>query len=945
MKELKISGELPIRTVGIENERERKNFSDLPPQNYLHIWFARRPTPVTRLAVLSSVLPKDIDDDQLLSWMAFDPDNKPKSKSISSHVREKWTNKDDRDGALYDHYGYKKIYKRLPDDIEELHKEVKETWDGELPTILDATAGGGSIPFESVRYGFPTIANELNPVASVILKGVLEHPRVDGDLSEQIRQYGEEINKRTRKKIDSYFPTRDNEKILEYLWAHTIPCQDCGLEIPLAPDWWLHKKSSSEGIAAQPTIDDENDRLRFSVVELPQDTTKEEFNPTDGTISYAKAECPRCSVVMESDTVREQIRENELPAQMYAIHYESLEKGEGRGFRAPNKEDIEAFRSAKNKVESDPDLSSFLSTEVPSGFNTDQALRYGINEFRDMFSTRQLLAHYSYLESFNEIQPEIYDEYSEKVANAIMTYLSFTADKALDYNSRFSSWHNSRAVVRNTFERQDFAFSWSFTESNLLSEGLGYEWALDNILTSYADLYDLSHNSEASCRVLQGDAGQLELEDEEVEAVILDPPYYDNIMYSEISDFFYVWMNHYLGNVYPEFFTQQLSEKSEEAIANPARFRDIAGAGSSASELAEESYESKMEDIFEELHRVLDSDGIFTMMFTHKKTEAWDTLTQALIEAGFVINATHPLSTEDPNRIGQAQKNSAESTILLSSRKRSIENPDSTLWEDIQKKTTEVAKDKVEQLEQEEINFSKVDMVLASFGPALEVFTKNYPVVDSEGETVTPDVALDNARTAVLDYFNEKYLQGNALDVDTKTEWYVLCWLLFEAQRFPYDEARRLAIGVGEDLDSLKKRHRMWRKRSGDVVLRPHEDRVQDIKKNKNARSGRKPVDPEALSFIVDLDKVHAAMHIYDVKGATEAWNWMNDRNCGSDPAFKSTLEALLRVLPHENHDWELARDLAAGETGNLLNLDLDTDIFNEENSDDDDKQGSLKDF
>ncbi|ELY67376.1 hypothetical protein C492_00140 [Natronococcus jeotgali DSM 18795] len=137
----------------------------------------------------------------------------------------------------------------------------------------------------------------------------------------------------------------------------------------------------------------------------------------------------------------------------------------------------------------------------------------------------------------------------------------------------------------------------------------------------------------------------------------------------------------------------------------------------------------------------------------------------------------------------------------------------------------------------------------------------------------------------------------------------------------------------------------MWRKRSGDVVLRPHDDRVQNINKKPEDRSSRKPVDPEALSFATALDKVHAALHVYDKQGATEAWNWMNQRNCGSDPEFKATLEALLRVLPHVHDDWELAQHLAAGDTGEMLDLDLDADIFRDNNDETTDKQGKLNDY
>jgi hypothetical protein len=280
----------------------------------------------------------------------------------------------------------------------------------------------------------------------------------------------------------------------------------------------------------------------------------------------------------------------------------------------------------------------------------------------------------------------------------------------------------------------------------------------------------------------------------------------------------------------------------------------------------------------------------------------------------------------------------------LASEKRQSEQQSATLWSDIKQETRQKARKQAEYLDTSDIDFAKVDIILASFGPTLEEFTKQQPVVDDEGQKVPPQEALDEARNAVTDYLIEKYLNQGITQVDGKTEWYVLAWLVFEAQRFPYDEARRLAIGVGEELDSLKKDHRMWRKRSGDVLLRPHSERVRDVKKDKDSRSGRKPVDPDAFSFSTALDKIHTAMHIYDVKGGTEAWNWLNDRNCGSDPGFKATLEALLRVLPHDHDDWELARDIAVGEPGELLDLDLDADIFEDHNNEED-RQGSLNDF
>jgi adenine-specific DNA methylase len=866
---------------------------------------------------------------------------------VAEHVREKYETKDSRDGALYDHYGYRKAYKNLPTgkELESLHETARDTWGGELPTVLDATAGGGSIPFESIRYQFPTIANELNPVASIVLEAVLEHPRVNGDLSDDIRTWGDEINNRVRERLSEYFPSKSpNEVPLEYLWAHTIECLDCGLEIPLSTNWWLNKESGSEGVAARPVLNDQNDSVNFEIVTLPDEVEKSEFNPTDGTISYGKATCPNCGVVIESEEITEQAHESGLAYQLLGVHAKSERKSDGRYFREATEEDRNAFKKAEKAVESDVELSTALSTTIPDGKETSRTSRHAIEEWRDLYSPRQLLVLHTYWEEFEKVKEEIRNEYSEPVSDAILTFLAIAADKAANYNCRLTYWDSSIPKLAHAFSRHDFAFSWMFPESNLLAEGLGYDWILDNTITAYEDLQDLSGHSDAPTEVYQGDAASLSLDTESVEAIVLDPPYYDNVMYSELSDFFYVWMKKYLDDVYPEFLTGELTEKDSEAVANPSRFKDVAGDGESREELAKQDYESKMGDIFSELYRVLDSDGVFTLMFTHKKTEAWDTLTKALIQAGFAVKATHPVSTESPLSLHQAGKNAAESTILLVSEKREGSTEEFSLWDDVKERTRKVARQKAEELDNREVEFTKVDMVLASFGPTLRVFTEDYPVVDDEGNEIAPQQALDEARDAVSDYLVENYLNEGVQSVDSKTEWYILSWLVFEAQRFPYDEARRLAIGVGEDLDTLKKTNRMWRKKSGDVLLRPHDDRVQDVNKKRDDRSGRKPVDPGALSFATALDKVHGAMHIYDVKGATEAWNWMNDRNCGSDPSFKATLEALLRVLPHDHNDWKLARDMAAGETGDLLDLDLDADIFDEDDENQQ-HQGSLNDF
>ncbi len=923
---LKIHGDLPIRTVGIETERERKNYTDLPPQNYMHVWWARRPTPATRLAILGSVLPESIDDDTLLRWMGIDPSNLNNNQSVAEHVRQKRRREDRRKGLVYEHYGYRKIWKKNldEDNMSAFHDVVRDTWGGSLPTILDATAGGGSIPFESVRYGLPTIANELNPVPSVLLKAVLEHPRVNGDLSSDIEKWGEEINNRARSNLVDYFANPDGETWLVRLWAHTVSCPDCGLTVPLAPNWWLDKQSGSEGIAARPQVSNDSDSVEFDVVELPSEVQKSTYDPSDGTSSRGKATCPRCHVVVSGEEIKGQAQDEGLGFQLYAI--EAKDRNGKRDFRSPQQNEIEAYKKACKKAEHDPDISSILSEDRYIGL-ADRAANYGVTKWRDMFSPRQLLVHYEYWQAFEDIKEEVRNEYSKEEGDAILTFLAIAADKAVDYNSRICSWIPSNTSIGHSFDRHDFSFKWSFVENNLTAEGLGYEWILENTIKAYSDLHDLSKHSNAPVEIYQGDAASLIIDNESVDVIVLDPPYYDNVMYAELSDFFYVWLKRYVGDIYPEFFSKELTEKQAEAVANPSKFDEVAGEGQSKRELAKKDYEDSMTSIFEEMYRVLDDDGVFTLMFTHKKTEAWDTLTTALIEAGFSVKATHPVNTERKDSLHQKGKNSAESTILLNSEKRLIKNNKPTLWSEIRRDTRQVAREKARQLDKKEVDFAKVDIILASFGPTLEVFTHNYPVIDDEGNEVRPQVALDEARTAVRDYLIDQYLTEGVRDVDQITEWYILAWLVFEVQRFPYDEANRLGKGVGIEVDDIKRSQRLWRKKGSDIVLRPHEQRVQTPADKEKSRT-TKPIDPDAITYDTDLDKLHSVMYVYNTLGLVKTEKYIKDRGFDTDPAFRATFEALLKVLPPTHDDWELLRDMALTDVGKLVDLDVDTETF-----------------
>ncbi|POG53811.1 DUF1156 domain-containing protein [Haloferax marisrubri] len=949
LKRLAIEGKLPLKTVGIENLKEA-NPQHMPPHRYIHPWFARRPTPASRLAILASVLPEGVDSDTLLKWMQIGPDDV--ESGIADYVEEKKQNEGDRDGTLGEHYGYPRPFRNSPSDEEreDLHERLTDFWDGDLPTVLDPTAGGGVIPFESLRYDLPTVANELNPIPWLMLELMLEQAPAVGSLSEELNKWGDRIDETAAENLEEYFPSAaPGQTPSHYAGTYSVTCPDCGADIPLVKKWWLKKKSSSKGIAARPHISEEGD-ISYSCVKLPDQVEKSEFNPQDGPKSRSGAECIRCGVVMDDSAVQECLAEGDFEYEVYGVKYVK-ERGSS-GWRAPTSDDREALKKAEERVSTDIDLHSLLQVDRYIG-DEDRAGPYGVTQWRDAFTPRQLITLYEYQNAFKENEEEIRDAYEDETkVEALLILLSLTASKAVDRNSRFSPLDTGKGYPANALGGKHFTLQWAYVDNNLAAGNQSYNDTLRRIRDSYEEIQSyLEGVGEDRATVLQGDAANLDVEDDSVQAVVIDPPYYDSIIYSELSDMCYVWLREYLSETYPFAFAGELSEKGSEAVANVAKFKDVAGNSKSKKSLAEEDYESKMADIFSELYRVLEPGGVMTVMFTHKEASAWDTLTMALIRSGFTVTSTHPITSEMPQRTDTRGGGSADSTLLLTGRKpvdEDDENPEPTLWSDVQSDTREVAQEAARDLLDSGMSLTKTDVIISAFGPTLRVFADSYPVVDPQGNEIKPRKALEEAREAVARVLIDRYLtlsEGKIESLDSITEWYLLSWLIYGADTFPYDEGYQLGLGLGVNIDDIKRSTKVWRKKRGDIQLRSHDGRVANINSSSPSRS--KPIDPEDFSFSSALDKVHAALHVYDTSGEKAAWEWLKERRCDSDQTFKSTLSGLLQVLPKDHDDWEIARDLSVGDTGEYLQLDLSNNVFNDEDDadDDDDKQGTFGDF
>ena len=606
----------------------------LPPIYYLHVWWARRPLVASRAAILAALLPHDADRERFLKVLGIHGDAVESRKRIDLARRQ---------GIRFEGeaYSYPRAFSYLPssEDLEWFRYEAGRL-DLRAPCVLDPTAGGGSIPFEAIRLGLPTFANDLNPVAALLERLTIQAPLLHGhSVGREFSRLAAPFLRIREERLQPYFPSEPESNAIptNFLYARTIICPYCDGLIPLSPNWRLAPDGT--GVKLQP--DRHANRCTFEIVASVGDQSP-------GTVKGGAAQCPYpgCERTIDGDEVKRQAQAGQMGEQLYAVVYKRRiltktktgkprEKWE-RGYRAPRPEDdVSTFareRLAEKLLEWE--ALNIVPTElVPDDINDDRPIQYGMPRWRDLFSPRQLLCHGVSVEVFRELLEEAEQAKGElsELTKAAFGYLALALDKLRDYNSRMTRWHVNREVMVNTFDRHDFAFKWSYAEMAPLIVGLGYDWAIEQTAKCIKELVELTRPGASDTLNLQPftpppltltcqSADQLQhLADASIDAVVMDPPYYDNVMYAELSDFFYVWLKRTAGYVYPELFTRALTDKDREAVANSVKFKNQERG---AKALATRDYQERMAAIFAECRRVLKPDGIMTLMFTHKATGA-----------------------------------------------------------------------------------------------------------------------------------------------------------------------------------------------------------------------------------------------------------------------------------------------------------------------------------
>jgi adenine-specific DNA methylase len=893
--------------------------------------------------VLASLLPADADRTKFMHMLGIHGDPVAAKKRIAK------AKKAGEDLGL-NVYGYPRAFQYSPSKKEEcwLLQETQKLGI-EHPSVLDPTAGGGSIPFESLRLGCKTLANDINPVAVLVQKATYEWPSRHGwALLDEFNRLTNRFLELADSRFKNVYPAEPPDtQVLGYLWARTIHCPYCAGKVPLSPNWKLAPDGT--GVKVVPQLGngpgDASRHCCFEIVGSARDQS-------EGTVKGGDATCPYpdCGRVVDGDQVKAQAQAGGMGEQLFAVVLKRMLPTEytktgkpkkakwERTYRAPRLEDDDCNEIKAGLAEKLPEWSALdlVPSEgigEPSNYERGHVM-YGMTTWAELFSDRQLYSHALNVEIFRDIfnEESSRDGGLGELSRAALAYICLALDKLLDYNARGSTWIHQREVVGHVFQNHNFAMVWQHAEMPHACVGGGLRWVFSNSAKCQKELIGLLRSEDKSLFSDTPLLGQLasspdmggglpgvliscapgdslsHLASRSVDAVVMDPPYYDNVMYAELSDYFYVWLKRTAGLLYPDLFIAPLTDKEGEAVANAALHKGKKG----AKALAGLDYQQKMAEIFAECRRVLKDDGVMTLMFTHKATGAWDALTKGLIDAGFAITASWPINTEAEGSLHIKDKSAANSTIFLVCRPRPEQKSEDGVqyWEDLEPRVKAAVRQRIEQFQAGGIR--GVDLYLSCFGPALEEFSLHWPIKRGQPKpieektkkrgraqltleelleqedpyAVSPEDALDAARREVKAWRMEKLTSGSRRSqLDPLTEWFVLAWDAFQAPQFPFDEALRLARVVGLDLDK-------------DVVGVLAEKKTSDLilwDSSTRATKGKLGSPEGTRSWI---DAIHHCAHRARSIDLNAAKQLLDDNGLANSTVFLTALEAVLEVLP-----------------------------------------------
>jgi putative DNA methylase len=685
---------------------------------------------------------------------------------------------------------------------------------GTRPLVVDPFCGGGSIPLEALRVGADAFASDLNPVPVLLNKVVLEYiPKYGIRLAEEVRKWGAWIKQEAEKELAEFYPKDpDGATPIAYLWARTIRCEGpaCGAEVPLIRSLWLAKKAD-RSVALRLIPNPQEKRVDFDILVKQRDgwvsqaDLKSQFSiPSfDGTVKRGSATCPCCGYTTPVARVRAQFKEKRGGADgacLFTVVTRDPRIASDQ-FRTANARDYDVVRHATaalaeaerssvglNGVPLVPDEPTPLGGGSGAGRAFSQR-HYGMNDFRDLFSSRQLLALTTISRFISQIPDQCGTEQSEFVS-ATKTCLAFALDKCTDYWNSIAGWM-PRGTVGHAFARQAIQMVWDFVEANPISDfhcawQEAFKWA-----AMFCDA--LAESNLPQGHAAQCPAQRHIMPTDSVDCLFTDPPYYDAVPYADLSDFFLVWLRRTVGPMHPQLLAS-LSPKDDECIVDDAKGKD------------HDFFTSTMSQALGEGCRYVRPMGVGVVVFAHKSTSGWEAQLQSIIDAGWIITASWPIDTERGARLRAMDSAALASSVHLICRPREDASGAVTEsvgeWRDVLGELPQRIHEWMPRLAAEGV--VGADAIFACLGPALEIFSRYRRVEKANGETAKLREYLEHVWAAVSTealslIFKDTSAAGLEPDARLTAMW---LWTLGYAKG-QTDSANRMVTGIDETANRL----------------------------------------------------------------------------------------------------------------------------------------------
>ena len=888
---------MPLEAINQESAREKSIRHGHP--STLHLWWARRPLAACRAVLFASLVddpsahPDKFPTEEAqqaerqrlhdLIGKIETEEKRGKSKQVVRGLVSWDDIKTDETGTSpIIEAAQKEIARCLawennhepPTEPEAVSKYLQEY----APPVYDPFCGGGSIPLEAQRLGIEAHGSDLNPVAVLITKALIEIPPKFKDkppvnpearktkdinqwrgaqgLAEDVRYYGQWMRDEAQKRIGHLYPKVElpeehgggEATVIAWLWARTVKCPNpaCGCQMPLVRSFQLSKKKGKEAWV-EPIIDNSQNPpvIKFEV-------KTGEGKPIEGTTSRKGAVCLACATPSNLDYVRSEGQAGRMDAQLMAIVAEGNKK---RIYLSPDDENEKIANSAKPEWKPETELIGKAAANVSL---------YGLQTHSKLFTSRQLVALNTFSDLVSKVRETIrqnatsiemlngdFSTTQEEVsttayADAVATYLSFAVDRCIDYWSSIATWHSSNQQVRCTFARQAISMTWDYIEANPFSNSSG-GW-----ISLYSSTIEALQNIPCSAK---GVASQIDATSSEIyrESIVVstDPPYYDNICYADLSDFFYVWLRRSLSSVYPELFSTLLVPKEPELVATPYRFNG-------KKQKAKEFFETGLKKAFQRMRKMASNRYPLTIYYAFKQTETeinrkngkstiastgWETMLEGLIRAGFSITGTLPMRSEQHHRMIANNSNALASSIALVCRPRPEDAPSTTRRQFLKQLQKEFPAD-LATLQQG--NIAPVDLAQASIGLGMSVFSRYSKVLEADGNPMRVRTALQIINSYIDEFLNE---QEGEFDPDTR--WALTWFEQYQFEEGQYGDAETLSKAKNTSIKGLEEAGILTAK-NGKVRLLKREE----LPENWNPAKDDRTPDWEATQYLIQtLDK------------------------------------------------------------------------------------------